>query len=304
MWQNAMTQTGLRFPYVLYGMLSVTALHRAALGTSSRSQLLLRAAEYHNKALHGFRISVNRLATQTTPLTAADEEEWVALFVSTMLNVPYVFAMYGPLHDDHNDVDELRSNRIARTLGQDWIPIMRGVQIALGPNYNRIKESPLKAIVTVPGWDTFEVPEDAIGEEDARLLALRATWKSANEEDAKIYEKALYTLRRCCAWSARFKTDEQLRKEGYNHEWSAPFMWIHISPEQFFVLLQQRQPPALIMFAHFGGLLHQLDHYWWIRGWGKSLVNAVDELLGSFWEPWMAWPKYAVSQHQEMQFET
>jgi len=217
-----------------------------------------------------------------------------------MLNVPYVLAMYGPMNEDRQDADEPRSAQIARTLGNEWIPIMRGVQVTLRPSYEKIKNSELKSIVTVPNWDDFDVSGDAISEDDARFLRLSETWKNHSESDVEVYDKTLGVLRRCCAWAARLQNDYRLRDEGYNHEWSSPFMWIHISPESYFALLQQRQPPALIMFAYFGALLHQLDHYWWIRGWGTSLVNAVDELLGSYWAPWMEWPKQAILQDEKM----
>jgi hypothetical protein len=68
-----------------------------------------------------------------------DEDEGTAVFISTMLNVPYVFAMYGPFQDSPV---EQSSARIARILGADWIPIMRGVELLLRSCYDKIKDSP------------------------------------------------------------------------------------------------------------------------------------------------------------------
>jgi hypothetical protein len=153
-------------------------------------------------------------------------------------------------------------------------------------------------MITVPDWDDFDPDAQAQSEEDDRLLSLSETWANYSASDAEVYKETLHTLRRCRAWANRFAAMREagtLQEELYNHEWSSPFMWIHISPERYFVLLQQRQPPALLMFAYFGALLHQLDHYWWVRGWGRSVVGAVDEVLGPFWQDRMEPPKQAVA---------
>jgi hypothetical protein len=54
--------------------------------------------------------------------------------------------------------------------------------------------------------------------------------------------------------------------------------------------LQQRQPAALLLFAHFGGLSAGLQGYWWMEGWGKNIVVAAAETLGSYWNVWIELP--------------
>jgi hypothetical protein len=221
-----------------------------------------------------------------------------AIFIASMINVPYVFATFSPVPHMGASTAEQKSARISRTLGADWIPIMRGVQTLLAPVWESIAAGALKPIVIVPGWNGFELPEEhAQSPADERLLRLRGTWSSSTDADAETYKEALHLLRRCCAWAEQYITKravEGLRPTSYNHEWSTPFMWIHVAPQRYFVLLQQRQPPALLMFAYFGALLHQLDHYWWIESWGSHIVSAVDQLLGDYYQSWLEYPKQAV----------
>lgn len=294
LWQHEITKIGLQHPFVLWGMLSLASLHYAYLNPSERETSWVDATVYHNKAIDGFREASAHVGS---------DFDWdtdgigTAFFVSSMLNVPYVFFVYNQQHDAADISTEEHSNRISRTLGAEWIPIMRGMKYILPPVHESLKTGPLAEIVNVPNWAAFKIEDQPSTEDDDRLLRLRETWNTSNEADISIYEDSLQVLRRCCAWANHFtairKTGVLL--EGYNHEWSAPFMWVHMAPEEYFTLLQQRQAPALLLFAYFGALLHQLDHYWWIKGWGKNVVSAVDELLGTYWQPWLEYPKQAVS---------
>jgi hypothetical protein len=298
-WQTGLTEIAIRHRYVLYAMLSLASLHLAHSNPSEKKNRAADAAEYHNMAIQGFREALNSVYTDRGPEgTPERHDKDSAIFISTMLNVPYVFAMYGRFHDDPDNSAEEKSTRISRTLGVDYIPIMRGVQSLLQPVWETIKSGVLKPIFTLPGFEGFEPGEAALNAEDERLLKLRQTWANNSETDATTYDESLYVLRRVCAWGERFVRRRALAgvtPAGYNHEWSVPFMWIHIAPERYFVLLQQRQPPALLLYATFGALLHELDHYWWVQGWGRSIVNAVDELLGSYWQPWLEGPKQVIA---------
>lgn len=94
-------------------------------------------------------------------------------------------------------------------------------------------------------------------------------------------------------------SEDELRSWGINRSWSAPLMWLHFSPDDFLIRLNQRQPIALLIFAHFGVLLHGLTNYWFFHGWGQAIVAAVDELLGDYWSDWMQWPRDAVKLEHE-----
>jgi hypothetical protein len=81
---------------------------------------------------------------------------------------------------------------------------------------------------------------------------------------------------------------------GYNRGWAGPLVFLHLAPEEYFTQLHQRQPPALILYAYFGALLHKMNDFWFMEGWGRDVVQVVDELLGDYWISWMKWPKGVV----------
>lgn len=215
-----------------------------------------------------------------------------ALFACASLNVVYVFGIHGRLHDDIED-DANPTTRKSRILGAEWIPMVRGVEAVLHPVYERVKLGPLQALLNLGNWDELE-PDTSLVAEDDRFRSLGSIW--AEYGDSEIYDKTLYLLRKCFAYMKQFEAmdAETLQNMSYNRTLSGPLIWMHVTPDEFFVRLHQRQPPALVIFAFFGVMLHRLNDYWFFQGWGRNIVGVVDELLGDYWRPWTDWPTRVV----------
>lgn len=102
----------------------------------------------------------------------------------------------------------------------------------------------------------------------------------------------LRILRKCRMFMAQFETMDARAMEGwgYNRSWSGPLIFIHFAPQAYFTLLHQRQPPALVLFAFFGALLHSCNEYWYVEGLGGEIVRTVNDMVGLYWRPWVSWP--------------
>ncbi|KAL1843510.1 hypothetical protein VTK73DRAFT_2833 [Phialemonium thermophilum] len=68
------------------------------------------------------------------------------------------------------------------------------------------------------------------------------------------------------------------------------FHWAVVSPVEFASLLRDRVPQALVVLAHFGGLLHCARSLWQVGDAGAHLVRGIADFLGPAWEPWLRWP--------------
>ena len=115
--------------------------------------------------------------------------------------------------------------------------------------YERVKLGPLSSLLSRGNWDEVD-PEDSSSAEDQHLLRIhQETW--ATSDDTGVYNESLQILRKCYAWIAQFKTmpEDVLAKWGYNRVWLGSFIWLHFAPERYFMLLKQRQPPALLILA-------------------------------------------------------
>ncbi|RSL67383.1 hypothetical protein CEP51_012666 [Fusarium floridanum] len=228
-------------------------------------------------ALYGFQEGISQMTDDNSD----------ALFVCASLNILHVFGVFGPLYDGPT------ASRKSRILGAEWIPTIRGVGAVLGPVYERVRFGPLSPLLGLGNWDELD-PNDHPGAEDSHYRSIQEVW--AQSHDAEVYDNALYHLRKCNAYMKQFKSmnPQVLAEWGYNQAWSGPFIWLHSSADGYFELLQQRQPPALLIFAYLGTLFHSLNDYWFMDGWGRNMVDVADELLGEYWSRWMAWPKAVV----------
>ncbi|KAH7166446.1 hypothetical protein EDB81DRAFT_713000 [Dactylonectria macrodidyma] len=286
-WQIILPQIGFKHSFVLHALLGLSALHIAHKTPSERKTRWMDAVHHHSKALDGFQKAIRCIT----------EENSEALFTWSICNVLYVFAMSNPLQNTP-DTGSLSTaiSRNDKILGAEWIPMIRGLEAVLQPTHNYLRFGRMSIIMSLGNWDELDPDQDSSGPEDDYFCSSRQTWKDSSCPE--IYEAALLSLRKCRLYSQQFRSMDPkvIGQWGWNRAWSGPLMFIHFAPESYFSLLQQRQPPALVLFAYFGALLHDLKDHWFLEGWGKSIVEVVEDILGSYWKPWISWPLQVVQR--------
>lgn len=281
-WQTHFPRISFQYPCAMHSILSLAALHVAYLNPSRKQSSFIEAACHHTKALEGFNEAINHIGVENSE----------AVFTTATLLFFYAFVTLSRLYDDF-DQQSTGGARVSRVLGAEWLPLLRGVGAVLPPVYEHLRVGPLSSTLGIGNWETID-PDEHPTPQDEKLTSLHQIWK--DDTHAETYDMSLRILRQCWAWMAQFENSSGNASEenGYHGTWSGPFLWLFITPEKFFDLQRQRQPAALVVFAHFGALLQQLDGLWWAEGCGKGIVSAVDDCLGSYWEPWTRWPKEVV----------
>jgi hypothetical protein len=281
-WQKVFPEIAFKHSYVMHSILSVAALHVTYLRPLNRPVHLCDAAHHHVLALSGFREAINFIGPHNSD----------GLFASVTLTFFYAFLTFGKLYDEYNK-DDNPTAHTSRILGAEWIPLIRGIEAVLHPVYDYVRVGPLHALLGLGNWEELD-PDTQPGPGDGSMLRLREIWTS--DENAKLYDETLRLLRKTSVWMMQFQDMQgnRLSEQAYNRDWSGPFTWLCLVPDKYFVLQQQRQPSALVLFAHFGALLQSLNGYWWMEGCGKSIVSVVDDCLGPYWTPWIEWPKQVV----------
>jgi hypothetical protein len=282
-WQSMFPQMALDYPHMMHGILSVAALHLAHQHPESAEEYLVTAAQHHNIALRGFHDTVGRL----------DDQNSDALFACSNLNVLYVL---------RNSVERYNvgsptrnsSDRISQALGAEWIPMIRGVEAVLASVYERVLQGPLKAMLYVGNWDDID-PGTSSSPEETHLRKVSEIWSGGNGD--AVYDGALYFLRKCNAYVRQFSVPPACEREGREENrrvWSGLLFWFHYAPDEYFLRLQQRQPVALVLFAHFGAIFYGARGFWFVGDCGRNIVKVVDELLGDYWNSALEWPKETV----------
>ncbi|KAL2816593.1 C6 zinc finger domain protein [Aspergillus cavernicola] len=101
-----------------------------------------------------------------------------------------------------------------------------------------------------------------------RNLNVTTAKKDASHESA-VYDDAIAKLD---------KSLEMLSKGG--DPTMIALRWMFRIPSRFLELVQEKQPLALIIFAHYCAVLHHLRDRWWMGDWGARLVKEISLLLG------------------------
>ncbi|KAF3037670.1 hypothetical protein E8E12_007114 [Didymella heteroderae] len=281
-WHSVIPSIGFEHQYVIHSILSLSALHIAHTRPPNREGLLHISSEHRSKALDGFTEDLQHVSIANS----------TALFANTTLTFFYAFASFSRSFEDEGSDSNAR---ISQVLGKEWISLVRGTAAVLELVYIHVREGPLRSFLELRKFTELDLTEYIHGSDlGARLQDFKRIWST--DEHAEVYNETLDLLLRCNAWMEQFDlmTDEAQSAFGYNRVCSGPFIWLICTPEKYIVLHQQRQPPALIIFAYYGVLLHRLDNYWWAEGCGRSIVNAADACLGPYWSGLLFWPKQIV----------
>ena len=72
--------------------------------------------------------------------------------------------------------------------------------------------------------------------------------------------------------------------------WAAVQDWLMGVPAHYIELLNQKQPEAVVVLAHFAVLLDRVAEHWFVGDLGIRLMRLIDNHLGSSWEGWLEWP--------------
>lgn len=288
-WQLVLPQIGFKHPFAMHAILSLAALHLAYTDRNNRQKHTIDAVRHHNSALQGFCDTIDR----------ASDENADALVACSTLNVIYVFGV-SPWSDIGSEGNPAApgGSRKARVLGSEWIPMVRGVRAVVPAFWERVRSGPLRELLSLDDWEGVN-PDRDIAAEDERFRALRSAWAQSGDHDARLYDETLYSFRRCYLYVVRCAASNLDASGGgmdcgFNKAWAGPIIFLFIAPEEYLTRLQQRQPAALIIFAHFGAVLHSLKRFWFLDGWARDIVEVVDDILGDYWKPWTAWPREVV----------
>ncbi|KAG5807731.1 hypothetical protein H9Q74_007485 [Fusarium xylarioides] len=278
MCQVTYPKIAFQHPFVMQALLALTALHIAYLEPQERLRYTAEAAHYHSLGLQGFNEAISH----------SNEGMAEGLFVWSSVNLFYVFAASGRLGEGFWD-ESSWGGRKDRILGAGWIPMLRGIQTILMPYFEVLSAGQLREALNIGNWDDID-PDLVEDIEDKRFCRLREIWE--HNPDASTYDDILYVLRRIRMFMAQFSTmdAEPPGSSVTNRAWQGAFLFVPFASERYFSLLHQRQPPALILYAFYGALLHSLNDSWFMEGWGYDIVGVVNDLLGSYWEHWISWP--------------
>jgi hypothetical protein len=314
-WRLNAPREGFKHNFVLRSIFAVSALHMAMFTTDSeiKQQHLQRAHTEHSIALRETAAALRQASTGNCS----------ALFISAILTFLYAWACPRQPGDILlvTTSSSSSSSSTSTSKAADWVFLFRGirtiteawpVELMQGPfgsmmrlgRDNIFSEDGKATLVATPAWQATA--------EHAQLSYLRRTvMRAASVQDAPIYGKYIDALERGFAYTYRSMGAVQPQGQGQgattpstpSSEGSSPasavaghaltssvYYWLYCMEDDFLDLIVQRQPLALVVFAHFVVLLRVLSSCWWMQGWTTHLMQEIWGLLDEDHRLWICWP--------------
>ena len=252
--------------YLLHALLSLAALHIGRSDPERHNEYLLQARHHHQIALTQFRKEVKSLTESNLHAVLA--------FNSSIF--PYSCAI-SVCSDNLDDTFESICSLLllVRMVG----PLLQASGL-----YNTLRNSDFGRVmpkdVYSVDWNQSPMPIDT------ELVQLRKFSEAIHHiypsEIIEAYTEAIRLL------ALLFEVTRKLQKLPSD---SLLRIWIHFVPPRFVELLSERQPGALIIFAHYAAILSKGRHYWFLEGVDELILAVADAFLPTEWKGWIDWPK-------------
>lgn len=265
-WRNGVPEEGLSHPFLMHGILAVSALHLARTDTepSQRSSYLTRAVAHQNQALALFREILGDI----------NESNAKAMFAFASIVVVYTFG-FPPtpdIQDPWTSIDDL----------YQVLVLTRGIQQVIRSPSDYLSQSSFAPILQVEPISA-PLPDDAASTIN-HLYEANEVCGSRNEcHETEIYTATIDNLAEMLSWVYGGMTASVIAGR-----------WAIRLPSRFMELLREREPMALVMLAHYGVLLHALRHRWCFGEWCVRVGRAVWAILDDQWRPLVDWAMRAI----------
>jgi len=304
-WRIDMPILGLSHPFVLSGLLSLSALHLSSLIPSRRREFLNYAISQESAALPSFRKA----------MVNCNPDSIDAVFAFAGNAICYVLAsprdMYGgEKHQQQPDRCRLPSRNDDHA---HWFIMMRGLMAFLSNNWSGIAKGSFAPLLHGdPGpvyasynpddeqlvkleqlFESFDSSPTSQEEQQQPLLRPLPAFSSSppshtlqqktTNHDPQIYHTALLELRR--VFALPYTPHRTICTQ------TAAHMWPGSLNQDFVELIYERDERALVILAHYCVLLKKVDHVWYLKGLGKGLLESIWEVLGEEWRPWVRWAR-------------
>lgn len=252
--------------YVLHAILSLTALHLSRSDLAQRVDYILKARRHHQTALAQFRAGVK----------AISESNFEVVLVFNAFLFPYTCAISASSTDMEDVFESIFSNLIVTRMVGPLIQASGLYEDMLRSDLGRIIPNDVRSI----DWKHAEPPQET------QLVQLRRFSEGFHHvyptEITDAYKEAIDRL------DLLFEATSKLPKPPSD---SLLRLWIHFVPARFIELLSEKQPGALIIFAHYGVFLGRNQNYWFLEGIGELILSVADAFVPMEWRSWLDWPK-------------
>ncbi|PYH99912.1 Zn(II)2Cys6 transcription factor [Aspergillus ellipticus CBS 707.79] len=262
-WQGIVPREAMRHPFLMHGILALSALHLAFSSPpgSTRDDYIRTAQTHQSQAVAGLSKATGSL----------DRSNCNAAFALSSIMVVFSFAL--PITATHTTsphagaLDELF----------EIFRFTRGSVDVQGEIIDWVADGEFSPLLEYDNSqpkmpDTSRLAIMSL----SRMNATLAGRDAAHEKDT--YDTTIRYL--------GYSLDKLARG---GETMIIAFQWIFQIPPRYLDLLRERQPFALVILAHYAVIIHSLRGHWWMGEWGARLIREIGQHLGADWRDSISW---------------
>lgn len=269
-WQYDVLDEAVKHPFLMHGILALSALHLADKDPESADEYLPLSIQHQNLAISAFR---NALARITQDNCNAVFAQAAVVSMSCKLFSCIKARRHPPYMPSLEDIIEPYT-------------LTRGVGEVVGVANHWLRKGPFAPMLQaheIPEAKDFELPPSTISHFESMRDLFRQTVENG-QELAALFE-ALAELERIYKETAYWKVRVHLNP-------GTMWKWPSFTPKEYMTLLRLHHPQALLVYAHFVMLSALHNTYWYFRDWGTQAVTVVTASLPPELQGWVQIPEY------------
>lgn len=269
-WQNHVAQWAFEFPSILHLLLALSALHMGHEEPALRDQYLQKADDH-------FTFGVQSV---TAVLSELNADTCQKVYISAVM-ICFAYFGRGPRPREYLVFSD---NGPA-----EWLVLMHGVKLILESHHSKVFSGILEPR---PSSDISNMSPSMKNELQKhiaqvqglqRFVDLQHSWDAG---DRVIYVSAIDNLT---------STLEEVYQKRSLRKPAVSLMhiligWLYRLPRDFVAQLERKDPLALVILAHWAGLLKYMESVWFMKGWGEHVLNGVCAFLPADLWGWIEWP--------------
>lgn len=265
-WEMPVLQEALQAPFLMHGILALSALHLCHHSNDDRhSEWLNTAIAHKNTALTMF----------SEQLPDISQTNAKAMMAFASLAVAFSFASTLSLGSS-----EEGPNLAALT---DIFTLSRGVQTVVGAGMAFLRESNFAPLFDATAPDA-PIPEEYLAAFE-RLEELNVEcYRQSPHHDMVPYQRAITNLRDLAPFTFAEPTSLTLVAG-----------WAIRAPGEFLQSFKEYHPLALVVLAHYCVFLHLARENWCVGLWGSIVLREISQVLEPGWLGHIEWALEQVS---------
>ncbi|KAJ5718672.1 hypothetical protein N7488_004318 [Penicillium malachiteum] len=257
-WERHVTKEALQAPFLMHGILALSALHLSHLREDGRHIMWLNIAIAHKST------ALSMFSEQLSSISRSNAKSMMGFS-----GLAFAFSLASTLEgtEDISRLDALI----------DVFSMARGVQTVMDADWAFIQTSDFAPLFDMTPLEVV-VPDDTLNALDNLKELLDWHALQSPGRDLETYNTAVRCFGRLLEFAYAEPTSMTLVAG-----------WAIRAHVEYIDALKRREPLSLVILAHYSVFLHLARGNWCIGSWGQEVLREILKSLESAWLPHVSW---------------